>query len=659
MLTATGTSVELTGLYRSMVLIRRFEERVLDLRRERLVEGSIHLCAGQEAIPVGATAALSPEDRVVATYRGHGWALACGVPLDQLLAEICHRATGINGGRGGSAHLMAPEHGFLGENSIVGAGLPIADGAALASQISGTGRVVLASFGDGATSQGATHEGFVFAVARRLPVVFMCENNGWSEMTPISRIVPVDDLSARAAGYGFPGVSVDGTDPIAVTGAVSEAVARARNGDGPTLIEARCQRLWGHYNADVEHYRPREDRLAARNADPVMALRGRLLRDGVDESALDELEDGVRATLDAAVERVLADPPPDAAAARRHVYSRPVGPTPGDPVDERELKYVKAVNEALRRELSSRPEVVVYGEDVGHAGGIFGATKGLQEEFGQARVFDTPIAEAAILGSAVGASLEGLRPVVEIMWGDFLLVALDQLVNQAANVRYVSEGRYGAPLVVRTQEGVTPGSCAQHSQSLEALLAHIPGLRVGVPSTAQDAYSMLRAAVADDDPVVLFESRALYQTEQLVELGGQIEAVGGARVRSDGADLTIISWGRMATRAVEAASRLAEHAVGATVLDLRWLSPLDEEAIAETVSRTKRALIVHEANLTGGFGAEVAARVSERFFLELDAPVRRVGVPDSRIAAAPALQDALVPSVERIAGAALELVRRE
>jgi 2-oxoisovalerate dehydrogenase E1 component len=659
MLSATGTSAELTGLYRSMVLIRRFEERVLDLRRDRVVAGSVHLCAGQEAIPVGATAALGPDDRVVATYRGHGWALATGVPLDQLLAEICHRATGINGGRGGSAHLMAPEHGFLGENSIVGAGIPIADGAALASQISGTGRVVVASFGDGATSQGATHEGFVFAVARRLPVIFVCENNGWSEMTPISRIVPVEDLSARAAGYGFPGLSVDGTDPVAVTDAMAEAVARARSGDGPTLVEARCRRLWGHYNADVEHYRPRDDRLAARNADPVVALRRRLLADGVDESALDELDDGVRASLDAAVARVLDDPPPDAVTARRHVYGHSVEPTPGDPAEERELKYVKAVNEALRRELSSRPEVVVYGEDVGQAGGIFGATKGLQEEFGQARVFDTPIAEAAILGSAVGASLEGLRPVVEIMWGDFLLVALDQLVNQAANVRYVSQGRHGAPLVVRTQEGVTPGSCAQHSQSLEALLAHVPGLRVGVPATPQDAYSMLRAAIADVDPVVLFESRALYQIEQLVQLGGPIEGVGGARVRCAGGDLTIISWGQMATKACEAASRLAEQDVGATVLDLRWLSPLDEEAVDEAVGRTKRVLIVHEANLTGGFGAEVAARVSERFFAELEVPVRRVGVPDSRIPAAPALQEALVPSVERIAAAAVELVRGE
>jgi 2-oxoisovalerate dehydrogenase E1 component len=657
MTVTSGTSLELIEMYRSMVLIRRFEELVLSLRRERVVSGSVHLCAGQEAIPVGACSALGRDDRVVATYRGHGWALASGVPLGRLLAEVCHKETGVNGGRGGSAHLIDPEHGFLGENSIVGAGVPIADGAALASQIAGTGRVVLASFGDGATSQGATHEGLVFAVYRRLPVVFVCENNGWSEMTPIGRIVPVDELSARAPGYGLPGITVDGTDPTAVAQAVSEATARARGGEGPTLIEARCHRLWGHYNADVEHYRSREDRLAAREADPVAALRRRLLKSGVDESELDDVDREVSKALDDTASQVLTEPNPDPVTAARHVYAPAALATAGDRAEEQPLSYVKAVNEALRRELSSRAEVIVYGEDVGHAGGIFGVTKGLQDQFGKARVFDAPIAEASILGSAIGAALEGLRPVVEIMWGDFLLVALDQLINQAANVRYVTEGRYGAPVVVRTQQGATPGSCAQHSQSLEALLAHIPGLRVGVASTPQDAYSMLRAAVADDDPVVLFEARSLYQDQQLVQLGGPIETVSGARLRRDGDDVTIISWGPTATKAVEAASMLADRGIAASVLDLRWLAPLDEDAIAETVGRTKRVVIAHEANVTGGFGGEVAARVGERFFGELAAPVRRVGVPDSRIPPAPALQDALIPSRETIVEAVCDLVR--
>jgi 2-oxoisovalerate dehydrogenase E1 component len=647
---------ELLDAYRSMLTIRRFEERVLELRRADIFAGSIHLCAGQEAVPVGALAALDPADRVVATYRGHGWALACGVPLERLMAEVCQRATGVNGGRGGSAHLMAPEFGLLGENSIVGGGMPISAGAALAAQMGETGRVVAVSIGDGATSQGATHEALVFAAHRQLPLVVVCENNGWSEMTPIDRIVKVADLSARAAGLGLAGASVDGNDPVAVRDAVADAAARARVGDGPTFIEARCHRLWAHYNGDAEHYRPAADRDAAEAADPVARLRRRLADAGVPEGALASLEQEVAGLVDAAAREARAAPAPDPAGARAHVNVAPAtAADTGEPVEERELTYGKAVNEALRRELAARPEVLVYGEDVGHAGGIFGVTRTLQEEFGERRVFDMPIAEAAILGSAVGAALEGLRPVVEIMWADFMLVALDQLINQAANVRYVSGGRHGAPLVVRTQQGATPGSCAQHSQSLEALLAHIPGLRIGVPSTPQDAHSMLRAAVADEDPVVLFEARALYQRKQVVRLGGRSEAVGGARVRREGDDLAILSWGPTVPAAEQAAAALAERGIESTVVDLRWLAPLDDEAIAAAVERTNRVLVAHEANLTGGFGAEIAARIGERHFEHLDAPVRRVGAPDVRIPPTPALQEALLPSAASIEEAAERL----
>jgi len=652
------TPLSLRSAYRSMAVIRGFEERALALRKADEIAGSIHLCTGQEAIPVGALAALEAEDRVVATYRGHGWAIACGVPLGTLMAELCQRATGVNGGRGGSAHLLAPEHGLLGENSIVGAGVPIAAGAALAAQVTGSGRVVVVSVGDGATSQGALHEALVFAAFRRLPLVVVCENNGWSEMTPIDEIVRVDRLAERAAGYGMPGATIDGNDPRAVHEAVAEAAARARTGNGPTFLEARCHRLGAHYNGDVEHYRPGADRDVAIAADPLAALRRRLLEEGTPEGELAAVDQDVAAELDAARDAAAAAPRPDPAGARAHVHGRPAPhEATGEPAEERELTYVKAVTEALRRELRARPEVIVYGEDVGASGGIFGATRGLQEEFGPQRVFDSPIAESAILGAAVGASLEGLRPVVEIMWGDFLLVALDQLINQAANVRYVSGGRHCAPLVVRTQQGATPGSCAQHSQSLEALLAHIPGLRVGVAATPQDAHAMLRAAVADDDPVILFEARALYQHKGTVALGGEREGVGGARMRRAGSDVAIVSWGRTALLAEQAAERLAGDGIDATVLDLRWLAPLDDGAIARAVQRTGRVLVAHEANVTGGFGAEVAARIGETQFDALDAPVRRVGAPDVRIPPAPRLQAALLPSAEGIAQAAAELVR--
>jgi len=652
------TKMSVLPAYRSMITIRGFEERALALRRADEIAGSIHLSTGQEAIPVGALSALEPTDRVVATYRGHGWAIACGVPLDALMAEVCQRETGVNGGRGGSAHLMSPAHGLLGENSIVAAGVPIAAGAALAAQLTGGDQVVIVSVGDGATSQGALHEALVFAAFKQLPLIVMCENNGWSEMTPIDAIVPVERLSARAAGYGIPGVTIDGDDPGVVRDAVAEAAARARGGGGPSFIEARCHRLGAHYNGDVEHYRPQADRDAAVAADPVAALRRRLLADGAEEGELAAVERAVAEELDAARDAAVAAPHPDPSGAREHVHGRPAAAAgTGEPAGEQELTYVKAVTEAMRRELRARPEVVVYGEDVGASGGIFGATRQLQEEFGADRVFDSPIAESAILGSAVGAALEGLRPIVEIMWGDFLLVALDQLVNQAANVRYVSRGQHCAPLVVRTQQGATPGSCAQHSQSLEALLAHIPGLRVGIPATPQDAHAMLRAAVADDDPVILFESRALYQQKGNVCLGGEREGVGGARLRRAGDDVAIVCWGPAVLLAQQAAEQLAADGIEATVLDLRWLSPLDDAAIAAAVERTGRVLVAHEANVTGGFGGEIAARVCEQWFDALDAPVRRLGALDSRIPPAPGLRAALLPSADGIARAATELVR--
>jgi 2-oxoisovalerate dehydrogenase E1 component len=651
-----------------MALIRALEERCLELASEGVIAGSVHTCAGQEAIPVGAMAALSERDRVVATYRGHGWALACGVPLEELLAEICQRTGGLNGGRGGSPHLMAPAYRLFGENSIVGAGVPIGAGLALASLARDDRRVVVVSIGDGAMNQGATHEGIVLAAARSLPLLVICENNGWSELTPIITTVR-GTLADRAAGYGIESAVVDGCDARSVQHAVVGAADEVRAGNGPVFLECRAVRLFGHYNRDIEHYRPKGDRQRAAVEEPLARLRKALVDDGEASGAvLDGIDLEVAAKVDAATERVRDMPEPDAATAREHVFAmsdrvNAAVATTRDRSSEREpedeLTYQKAVNAALRTELASRPEVMVYGEDVGVAGGIFGVSRGLQDEFGSDRVFDTPISESAILGSAVGAAMAGLRPVVEIMWGDFLLVALDQLINQAANVRYVSRGELQAPLVVRTQQGVTPGSCAQHSQSLEALLAHIPGLKVGLPATPGDAHAMLRAAVADPDPCILFEARSLYQTAGPVRRDAPVEPASGARLRRSGAGLAIITWGTMVGAAVAAAEELAARDLSVSVLDLRWLRPLDSEAIAEVVrSASGAVLILHEANLTGGFGAEVAAHIQEAHFDLLDAPVTRLGCPDVRIPSAPALQRALIPGVDEIVARCSELARK-
>jgi acetoin:2,6-dichlorophenolindophenol oxidoreductase subunit beta len=315
------------------------------------------------------------------------------------------------------------------------------------------------------------------------------------------------------------------------------------------------------------------------------------------------------------------------------------------------LTYAKAVNAALARALDEFPEALLYGEDLAIPGGVFGVTKGLRDQVGE-RVFDTPISETAMLGAAVGAAMMGRRPIVEIMWVDFSLVAFDQIVNQAANVRYVSGGRLHAPLTIRTQQGILPGSCAQHSQSLEAFFAHVPGLRVAMPSDPQQAYTLLLAAIACDDPAVVIEHRAFYHTlSGEVVLDGPIEPVGGARIVRAGAHATVVALGPMVHVAADAADQLAAEGIEVELIDPRWIAPLDTATILESVRKTGRIVIAHQANVTGGFGAEIAARVAGEGFWSLDAPIERVGVPDSRIPAAPVLQAALVPGVPDIIAA--------
>lgn len=319
------------------------------------------------------------------------------------------------------------------------------------------------------------------------------------------------------------------------------------------------------------------------------------------------------------------------------------------------LTYIRAINEALGWALNHDDRVIVFGEDVALPNGPFGATKGLHAAHGK-RVFDTPISETAMVGAALGAAMRGSRPVVEIMYMDFSLVAMDQFVNQVAPTRYVSGGRWTAPLVIRTQGGYSPGSCAQHSHMLEAFMAHTPGLRVGLPASADDAYAMTRAAVASEDPVVMIESRMLYPTKAEVELHSAVETVGGSRTRRQGEDVTIVTWSQMVPKALEVADRLAKTGVSATVIDLRWLSPLDLEPVYSDVVRTGRAVVIHEAVRTGGFGAEVAASVTEQCFADLDGPVLRIATADVPMPAAPSLQEAAVPDVDGIVAAVKRMV---
>jgi len=322
--------------------------------------------------------------------------------------------------------------------------------------------------------------------------------------------------------------------------------------------------------------------------------------------------------------------------------------------EQQKLTYAQAANAALDEALRDIPETLLFGEDVGVPGGVFGVTKGLRKSHGD-RVFDTPISESAILGGAIGSALVGRRPIVEIMWADFSLVALDQIVNQAANVRYVSEGRLTAPITIRTQQGSGPGACAQHSQSLEAFFGHVPGLHVAMPATVQDAYDLLRTAIRTNDPTIVIENRNLYHgAKELVTIGGPVGPVGGAAIRRHGDDVTVVTWGSMVHRALEAAELAAGEGIEVEVVDLRWIRPLDTAAVLDSVSRTRRVLVVHEAHTFLGVGAEIVAGIAEAD-IRLLAPPVRLGAPDVRIPAAPSLLADVIPSVDSIRRALGEL----
>ncbi len=649
-------------MFARICYLRAFEQEAWALTQVNppRVAGSMHLCAGQEVVPMAALAGLRDDDQVVCTYRGHGWALAAGLDPEAVMGEICQRAIGVNGGRAGSAYMMAPHTRFIGENSIVGAGTTIACGVAMANRLHGRDSVVVVTIGDGAMNQGAVHEAMVFASVRKLAVIFVVENNGWAELTPTSAMFHGERLAIRGNAYGIPSATISGTDPVAVRDSFQMAAAHARAGKGPSLLECKVPRLWGHYNRDIEHYRPKADRAEAAARDPLVLLAAQLVREGVmsqERTATVRQEQELAAR--AMTARVMDSPAPESQQARQPVTALARGDGPVRTAETREMTYIEAVNAALRAELDEDERTLVYGEDVGKSGGIFAASRYLQRDFGAERVFDTPIAENAILGSAVGAALAGAKPIVEIMWADFMFVALDQLVNQAANIRYITGGKSNVPLVVRTQQGATPGSCAQHSQCIEAFLAHVPGLKVALAATPHDAYTLLRAAAADPDPCIVIEARSLYQLKGTVDIAQTAERAGLARLRRPGTDLAIVTWGTMVGPSMAAAEQLAAHGCEVAVLDLRWLAPLDETALLDVVrSAGGRVLVVHEAVKTGGFGAEIIARLDEALSGEMKLSMRRITSPDTRIPSAPSLQGALIPAAGTIVEAALALTGR-
>jgi 2-oxoisovalerate dehydrogenase E1 component len=628
------------AIYRDMVRIHACDEQIqLSLRAGHL-QFQYYPCGGQEAIPAAVYSVLQPEDQVVTTYRVVHDIIAKGASMREVMAEMYGRSTGTSKGKGGPMHLADPQSGVMVTTGIVGAGMPIANGLALAAQFRGTGQVVVVSFGDGAANIGAFNESLNLAAVWQLPVIFLCQNNAYAEYTSFAESTRSAAIADRAAGYGVVGVTVDGSSPEAMRQAAADAVARARRGDGPTLLECKTQRLQGHAFGSTEEHMDQEVLAAGRASTPIQRFRARLIAEyGVAESALQEIEKAAEAEVQDALLFAEESPEPGAQDLYTDIYADvsvvpdsgiawQTPPPPAPPTGAaRQLMTCQAIADALDVALANDPEVFLMGEDIHDpAGGVLKTTYGLSTKHGLGRVRPTPISEQAIVGAAIGAALAGMRPVAEIMVCDFTLVCMDQLLNHAAKLRYMSGGRTTVPLVIRTATAGNVGSFgAQHSQSLEAMLAHVPGLKIVAPSNAYDAKGLLLSCIYDPDPCVFLEAARVHFVPGMVPEGDYRIPLGQAAVPRNGTDISIISYSWGVPEALGAAAALAESGISAEVIDLRTLVPLDWPTIAASVARTRRALIVHPAVEFCGFGAELAARLQEQIFGHLLAPVGRLG----------------------------------
>ncbi|TAK69927.1 MAG: 2-oxoisovalerate dehydrogenase [Actinomycetota bacterium] len=668
-------------MYRQLVLIRVFEERVGSLYSQGEIPGFVHLSVGQEAVAVGACWPLGTHDVITSTHRGHGHCLAKGLDPVAMLAELMGRQTGTNSGRGGSMHIADPTQGIFGANGIVAAGLPIAVGAATASQLRQDGLVTVSFFGDGAVAHGAFHEAVNLARAWSSPVVFVCENNGFAEFSRHDQLHAAS-LRDRAAGYGIPFWAVDGDDVVAVAELMAEVVAGVRAGAGPAMIEATTYRWRGHYEGDPQRYRDNDAlRAAMAERDPIARQRQRLIAEGVAVSRLDEIDDAIGELIDKAVQQARSAAAPDPATLTDYTWRRPIVAPVGQPATSQAetstapvsggpaagawtpaaatattpvFRTMDAVHDALEVSLATDPEVFIAGIDVGAGGNVFGLTRGLHERFGR-RVLDTPISETAIVGVAVGAAMAGMRPVVEIMYLDFIGVCFDQIMNQAAKLGYMTGGRAPMGLTIRTQYGIGRSSGSQHSQSLEALLAHVPGLKVVMPATPADTYGLLRAAILDPDPVVVIENRLLYGVRGPRPPEDYVVPIGSAAVVRPGSDLTVVAWSQMVNEALAAAAELATDGIDVEVIDLRTVAPVDYATVQGSVRRTSKLLIAGQGVTAHGLGAEIAARVGADCFADLDGPIVRLGGPASPVPYAPNLEQAWLPGRADIVTAVREL----
>ncbi len=691
------TPDQLLRFYRTMFTSRRIDDREINLKRQNRTYFQIS-GAGHEAIGVAVAEHCKPgHDWFFPYYRDRAMALALGqTALEQFLQAVGAAADPASGGRQMPAHWGSVDLNIPTGSSPTGTQFLQAVGAAEAggkiTAVEGLAEVierfeedevVVVCTGDGATSEGEFWESLNAACLLGLPVVYVVQDNGYAISVPIEAQTAGGSISNLVSG--FPSLHIvgcDGTDLVDSFRAAGEAIRYSREKRRPSLIHAHCIRPYSHSMSDDERmYRTEEERLAQAERDPLKRARALLLETGVaTEDELEALEAQVDADVKAASDEALEAPAPAPDTVMRHLFSEDVDPTSADfdteddpdYRDDRLLTMVDLINSCLKAEMARDPRIVVFGQDVADAtrataldevkgkGGVFKVTYGLQRKFGYERVYNAPIAEAAIVGRAVGMALRGLKPVVEIQFFDYIWPAMMQIRDELATYRYRSNGTFATPVVIRVAYGgYLKGGAIYHSQTGESIFAHCPGLHVCLPATAEDANGLLRTAIRCDDPVIFLEHKHLYR--QVYNKGRDpgpdfMIPFGKASVRREGSDVTIVTCGALVKRSLDAAKIAAEkHDIDAEVIDLRTIRPLDMQRIADSVRKTNKVMVVHEDSLSWGVGAEISARIADELFEFLDGPVRRVASLDTWVGYSPDLEEVTLPQTPDIVRTLLEL----
>ncbi len=702
---------QLIEFYRLMYLSRRTDDREIQLKKQQKIFFQIS-CAGHEALLVAAGLAMKPGyDWFFPYYRDRAICLALGNTVEeQLLQAVGAADDPASGGRQMPSHWTSKRLNIVSPSSSTATQCLHAVGCAEAGRYftghpeaakkpSGAfdyrefkdvqfhaDEVTYVSIGEGSTSQGEFWESLNTASNAKLPVVYVVEDNGYAISTPVEANTPGGNISRLIANFpNFHFAEVDGTDAIASYKAMAEAVAYCRAGLGPALVHGHVVRPYSHSQSDDEtHYRSAEELQTDALRDPVLKMQTWLMREGIlDEQGINDLErkvdDEVQRATDRALAAVLAQPE----SILKHVYSEDLKPTdarfeaqPQPTADTAEHTMLDLINHCLKDEMRRDERIVVFGEDVADAtrdaelragklkgkGGVFKVTHGLQKEFGNDRVWNSPLAEANIVGRAIGMAARGLKPVVEIQFFDYIWPAMHQMRNELALMRWRSNGAFSCPVVMRVPAGgYLTGGSIYHSQSGESIFTHTPGVRVVMPSNAQDAIGLLRTAIRCDDPVLFLEHKNLYRSVfgRAMYPGPEYTIpFGKAAIVKEGKDLTVVTYGAVVPRALQAAQRMErELGVSVELLDLRSLSPYDWEAIATSVKKTSKVIVAHEDMRSWGYGAELAARIGEELFDSLDAPVRRVGAMDTFVGYQPLLEDVILPQERHLFEAMSELAR--